>query len=261
MKTINRFGDLIKVNNGWKTLKSLFPLIILSALCCGGITALAQTDILIATNSVWKYLDDGSDQGTAWRGSGFNDASWPSGTAPLGYGMTSITTTNAAGRITYYYRKSFTVPCPTLYSNLTVRLRRDDGGIVYLNGVEVFRSNMPTGAVTFATLASSSISGAAQFQYFSTNVTSPLPIAGTNVVAVEIHQASTNNVDSAFDLELTGQRVTLPSYTNTLVPGQNFIANQDFDGIQQTEPIRLLDAKTLWRRVPVRAESGAKQID
>lgn len=41
---------------------------------------------LIATGSTWKYLADGSDQGTAWRESAFNDTAWPSGRAELGYG-------------------------------------------------------------------------------------------------------------------------------------------------------------------------------
>ncbi len=34
----------------------------------------------------WKYLDDGSDQGSAWQAIGFDDSAWPVGPAPLGYG-------------------------------------------------------------------------------------------------------------------------------------------------------------------------------
>ncbi len=168
-------------------------------------TAPAQTTVLSPSNAVWKYLDNGSDQGSVWRSNPFNEVNWLTGTAPLGYGMTSITTTQAAGRITYYHRRMFTDLNPSAYSNLVVRLRRDDGGIVYLNGLEIFRSNMPTGAVNFVTLAASSISGGLQFTYFTTNVPPALLVAGTNLLAVEIHQASTNNVDGAFDLELLGQ--------------------------------------------------------
>ena len=35
--------------------------------------------------STWKYLDDGSNQGTAWRAPDFDDSNWKSGIAPLGY--------------------------------------------------------------------------------------------------------------------------------------------------------------------------------
>ena len=41
---------------------------------------------LISSNSVWKYLDNGSDQGTVWREPAFDDSSWQTGPAQLGYG-------------------------------------------------------------------------------------------------------------------------------------------------------------------------------
>ena len=41
---------------------------------------------LIQTGAVWKYLDNGSDQGVAWRASAFDDSAWKAGPAELGYG-------------------------------------------------------------------------------------------------------------------------------------------------------------------------------
>ena len=47
----------------------------------------AQTNIpLVPMGAVWKYLDTGVDQGTAWIAPAFNDSAWPSGPAQLGYG-------------------------------------------------------------------------------------------------------------------------------------------------------------------------------
>jgi hypothetical protein len=46
----------------------------------------AADTTLVPTGSVWKYLDNGSDQGTAWRAASFNDSTWRSGPAQLGYG-------------------------------------------------------------------------------------------------------------------------------------------------------------------------------
>ena len=43
------------------------------------------TDTFVPFGSVWKYLDDGSDQGTAWYATEFDDSAWASGPAPLGY--------------------------------------------------------------------------------------------------------------------------------------------------------------------------------
>ena len=42
----------------------------------------ASLDI-IPQGSDWKYLDNGSDQGTAWRELGFDDGQWARGAAEL----------------------------------------------------------------------------------------------------------------------------------------------------------------------------------
>ena len=46
----------------------------------------AATVTLVPTGSAWKYLDNGSNQGTAWRSTAFNDSGWAWGPAELGYG-------------------------------------------------------------------------------------------------------------------------------------------------------------------------------
>ena len=56
------------------------------------------------------------------------------------------------GIITAYFRHYFYLDAPP-DGPLTVRVRRDDGVIVYLNGLEVFRDNMPDGPVDYSTLA------------------------------------------------------------------------------------------------------------
>src|SRR5580765_637422 len=45
-----------------------------------------RADTLISTGAVWKYLDNGSNQGTAWRGIDFDDSAWTNGPAQLGFG-------------------------------------------------------------------------------------------------------------------------------------------------------------------------------
>ena len=174
------------------------------------LTTNAAGTTLVSSNSVWSYLDDGSDQGTAWRSAMFDDSGWSSGAAPLGYGLTGIATTQATARVTYYHRRTFDVDAPDVYSNLIVRLRRDDGGIVYINDTEVFRSNMPTGAVDFSTLATISATGPSQFNSFIKQVSPGVLVPGVNRVAVEIHQSGTSSVDAAFDFELSADGDTSP---------------------------------------------------
>ncbi|HON08328.1 MAG TPA: PKD domain-containing protein, partial [Verrucomicrobiota bacterium] len=105
---------------------------------------------IISKKSEWKYLDDGSNQGTNWISLNFDDSSWSNGTAIFGYGEGNETTilnygTNSDNKyVTYYFRKTFSITSQTLssYTNLLLETLRDDGVIVYINGVEVFRDNM-----------------------------------------------------------------------------------------------------------------------
>lgn len=165
--------------------------------------------VLIASNSVWKYLDDGSNQGTSWRELAFNDAAWDTGPGKFGYGFSDVTTVVSYGPsssskyITTYFRRAFHVSSPSLLTNVLVQLLRDDGAVVYLNGIEVYRSNMPEGAITSSTPAAADVSGSGSFRYYPRTI-SPLVLhAGTNVIAVELHQASASSSDMAFDLQLT----------------------------------------------------------
>jgi hypothetical protein len=164
--------------------------------------------MLIPAGSSWRYNDSGSDLGTAWRAISYADAAWPAGVAQLGYGdgdeatVISYGTSTTNRRITYYFRRTFTLANPSALAALVVRYVRDDGAIIYLNGVEVVRSNMPTGTVTNTTRATTAISGTAESTWLEAPLDPALLVAGTNVVAVEVHQQSPTSTDVTFDLEL-----------------------------------------------------------
>jgi tartrate-resistant acid phosphatase type 5 len=168
---------------------------------------------LIDAGSVWRYFDAGTDLGTSWRTIGYNDSNWASGPAQLGYGDGDEATTVSYGgdaankHTTTYFRRAFTIDDPQQFSALELSLVRDDGAVVYLNGQEVARSNMPTGTVSFNTLAASAVGGASEATPISFAVDPQLLLAGTNVVAVEIHQASSTSSDISFDLALSAEVV------------------------------------------------------
>jgi hypothetical protein len=179
------------------------------------------TSMLLAARSAgWKYLDNGSNQGTSWRGVAFSDTAWPTGTAQLGYGDGDESTTvgyggNASSKfITTYFRKSFLVPNPAVVAGLKLRLLVDDGAVVYLNGTEVFRSSMPAGVVTNATLASATIDNAGEQAWVEATTSPSLFVAGsnsTNVLAIEVHQVSATSTDISLDAELVSIALTAPA--------------------------------------------------
>lgn len=170
----------------------------------------AQTTTLINSGSVWKYLDNGSDQGSAWFMPGFNDASWASGNAELGYGDGDESTVvgygpNSSNKfITTYFRKTFNVINPSVFSSLNLQLVRDDGAVVFINGVEVWRSNMPSGSISYTTNAPSTISWPFEDDWHSITISAAHLVAGTNTIAVEIHQDSPSSSDISFNLKLEG---------------------------------------------------------
>jgi hypothetical protein len=180
------------------------------ALCSFFSAARAADTILVPTGATWKYLDNGADQGTAWRATAFNDSTWPSGPAQLGYGDGDEATTLGFGPdannkfITTYFRRSFNVTNASLFNGVTLRLLRDDGAVVYLNGVEVWRTNMPAGSVGFLTPASVAIGGADESTFVQTTISPSLLLNGTNVLAVELHQSGGTSTDISFDLQLIG---------------------------------------------------------
>ena len=82
----------------------------------------------------------------------------------------------------------------------------DTIGVVYLNGAEVLRSNVGGGVPLRPMLAPAAALPADETSfYFSTNISPALLRAGTNVLAVEIHQNTVNSAaDLSFALELRG---------------------------------------------------------
>ncbi|MFY9307418.1 MAG: PQQ-dependent sugar dehydrogenase [Bacteroidia bacterium] len=190
-----------------------------------------QSAELITSGSQWKYLANGSNQGTAWRSTTFNDAAWNTGTAQLGYGDGDEATVVSYGSsasnkyITTYFRKSFNVADINTVSGLELSLMRDDGAVVYLNGTEVYRNNMPSGTISYNTLATTYVDGTAESAYLVTNISKTALVNGNNVIAVEIHQNAATSSDISFDLKL---RTVTPSTNSCSATGsitRDFWAN------------------------------------
>ncbi len=169
-----------------------------------------NTITLIQEGSSWKYLDDGSNQSSDWTLFEYDDNSWSTGNAELGYGDGDEETEVSFGPdennkyITTYFRHIFSVDDPDNIQILTIRLKRDDGAVVYLNGSEILRTNMPDGTISYDTHASSVVSGSDEDEFFEWTISENDIINSQNVFAVELHQISETSSDISFDLELIG---------------------------------------------------------
>ena len=224
----------------------------------------------IAFGSVWNYhaansAPANSPVGVDWKQPAYSmTAAWNTGASPvngagkygfsasqatcLPSGQTPICTPAAGSKYTaYYFRKtvSFTAAeLSTTFYAIQLNMLRDDGIVVYINGTERYRNNMPAGTPSYATLASANVTpGAAEA--VSTNLSTSFFTAGTNTIAVEVHLRSATSADMSFDMQVLGLEnggtqnsssadLNLPSCSHILFAGLYWGADQGTSGTDST---------------------------
>jgi len=161
-----------------------------------------QRTTVVPFDAQWAYYDQGSLDGRSWMAQKFPTTGWGTGAAPLGYNnQNSVTTRIDFGddsqhkRTAYYFRHQFTLDhVPTADQDVQFTFRVDDGCIIYLNGKEIHRYNMPEGDVSYADYSITYVGTDPYSETFSLDPS--LLSVGTNTIAVEVH----NNNDTSSDL-------------------------------------------------------------
>ena len=179
----------------------------------GGPVVPVTPEILIPFESTWRISDTGQAITPAFAAPTFDDSTWKTQTLTpgkvFGYGdddsqipeLSFGPNANLKCRTTYF-RHTFTVTAPESLTDLTIELVRDDGAAVYLNGVEVMRSNLPAGPIDHRTLAP--VNGPERD--IEKLVIPNTLVAGSNTIAVEVHQTSDGSSDLAFKLRLSAAK-------------------------------------------------------
>jgi len=179
--------------------------------------------------SSWRVLDNGTDQTPGFAASSYVEtAAWRTETVQankvLGYGDNgranlptqtpnlSFGASSSNKYITTYFRQTFTVPDASQLSSLMLNLIRDDAAVIYINGVEVARSNMPAGPITYLTFSSTIVDSAAEYTPNAINIPTTAVVSGQNLLAIELHQRDGTSSDISFSAQLVGTTV------DTVVP-------------------------------------------
>ncbi|WP_027375231.1 alkaline phosphatase PhoX [Chryseobacterium sp. UNC8MFCol] len=179
-----------------------------------GTTIQAQT-LIFDKGAAWSYKDNNQAQPDAWKDKTYDVSSWATGNGPLGYGD-PVTTAINTGLTTAYFAKDFSVDLSTLSDNMELGVMRDDGIVVYLNGEEVVRDNMPAGTITFNTFSSTIIDGAAENVYNIFSIPKSKFVNGVNRISVELHNRSATSSDLRIDAYLkTTPNTTTPVACNS----------------------------------------------
>ncbi|MEI7055305.1 fibrinogen-like YCDxxxxGGGW domain-containing protein [Nocardioides sp. CCNWLW239] len=159
--------------------------------------------VLVVPNGAQWDLSYGHGTPRDWPAVGSLDTYGP---APLGWGTADVATeipaaTDGTRPITSYYARAFEVPDPAATGGLEVTVRVDDGVAVYLNGTEIVRENLPAGALTENTYASSAVSSSsASTSTVTVVVPRDLLTTGTNVLTAEAHSNYRKTASQTFEL-------------------------------------------------------------
>lgn len=156
---------------------------------------------LVGPDARWRYLDDGSEPGTAWTDLAFNDRRWSEGLGQFGFGEGDETTVLRSGYRSYFLRQTFTVE--RIPDRLTLSMLFDDGVSVHLNGHEVTRLNVAEGPVTAQTQALASRWGSDETTAELVTIDPALLIEGDNILAISLHNVWSGNGDVRLDAQLT----------------------------------------------------------
>jgi uncharacterized repeat protein (TIGR01451 family) len=227
----------------------------------------APSTIKVPFGSTWSYharsaAPTNNPVSYDWKQTNYVlNANWNTGGLPVNgagkYGYNSGQTTclpngqipiclplGGAKYTAYYFRKvvNFTaVELSTTFTNVQFNLKRNDGIVIYVNGVERVRDNMTYGAtINYASLAVADVPPGAQEDITYTLPTS-LFTSGNNTIAVEVHLASTTSNDMSFDMQIAGFHnggtfnsssadLNLPSCSNVLFAGLYWGAGEGLNG-------------------------------
>ncbi|MEM7233691.1 MAG: hypothetical protein AAF517_16060, partial [Planctomycetota bacterium] len=203
---------------------------------CSAVFLLSLTSSVSAQNTLIDFGDDWtffrgltapSDPVDAWTLAGFDDAAWETGATGIGYGDDDDATVledMQDGYLAVYFRKSFEIGDLGAVTNFILSIDYDDGFIAYVNGTEVSRANLgdPEGdPVTFETVAGGNHeAGLAEFF----ELDAATLVAGTNIIAIEVHNTNLPSSDFSFNARLT-------TNDNRLDCPTDLVCTTDTDGV------------------------------
>lgn len=193
------------VSNNFK-LNGIFTLLLSSI----SIALFSQTKF-IQFGDEWKYYDQKDAPEKGWENSNRITSSWKKGRTGLGYGDRAIKTVINYGEdsndkiITAYFTKSIRITDPFQFILYQISIEKDDGVVLYLNGREIYRKDMPLGEITHTTRASRLVVSGEQEELLHTVFLSPEDLQiGENILSASVHQGRKESEDLIFNLELIG---------------------------------------------------------
>lgn len=159
--------------------------------------------------SQWRYRFQSSAPASTWTANSYDAAAWKTGYGSLGFGsyspVTNIDVPAGTTRpLAAQFRRVVTLKGAARLLKPKLTVFADDGVIVYVNGKEVGRSNLPAGAITHTTYATTARNHAAAV---TTPLTFTIPSGllkdGANTIAAQVNSNYKATSDLTFEATLS----------------------------------------------------------
>jgi hypothetical protein len=228
----------------------------------------ADAALLFNTNANWRFFKGRAEASTpdttAWRNLNFLDTAFVDAPAPFWYGDvlnggTQLTDMmGASGYTTIFLRRTFVMNSLADISGLRLGYRCDDGFILWINGVEVKRYNVPAGALAYTATAVAAVA-VDPAPFFEEDIAnSSMLLLGTNIVALQAFNASTTSSDLIMDISLsTIAPDPTPPVIATQIPAPGQISTLTSVTVTFSEPVQGVNASDfLLNGAPASSLSG-----
>ncbi len=214
----------------------------------------AQAGLIVNTNATWKLFKGRAEASTpdttAWRGINFNDSTFTDSPAPFWFGDVLIGGTQltdmSGGYTTIYLRRTFVLNSLADISGLRLGYRCDDGFVLWINGVEVKRYNVPAGNLAYNGVASGAVA-VDPAPFFEEDIANAsMLVLGTNVIAIHALNASSTSSDLIMDISLnTLAPDPIPPTVATVNPAAGQVSVLNSITVTFSEPVNGVNASDL----------------
>ena len=194
---------------------------------------------LIDKHAQWRYFAAADAPPKDWFRPRFDDSEWPVGNAGFGYGDSDDRTVLAMkGKIrSLYLRREFDVRDVATLSDLFLYLNFDDGFIAYINGTPVASSHASRDQQGRLRV---SLHEGGRYEEFRLSKFKKLLKRGTNLIAIEGHNASLKSSDFSLDPFLSTKslvpklgpnelRADLDRFLERALEDASYLKRRDFD--------------------------------
>ena len=191
---------------------------------------------------------------TAWTLPGFNASGWQTGFFGVGYdqqttydSLINVDVNNGSGNqaTSIYIRVPFTVADASAVTNLTLRVKYDDGFIAYLNGTRVESANAPSSTPLWNDRATANHPDSSALNFIDFDLTDDVGslVTGSNLLAIHsLNRGSTgptNSSSSNLDMLLSARLIATTANTNQIsINDTTTIIARSLDGSDWSGPVQ-----------------------